>query len=108
MSSVEGRYVDVLQTSAGKLIFASVFSSWVSDVQVRQFQIEQLDRKRLIVRIVPDTRYDRRSAETIASRAKAVMGADIDVTVQEENVIVDYESGKRQIVKSHVRFPAVT
>jgi len=107
MSYVEGRHLDVLQTSTGKLIFASAFSSWVSDVQVRQFQIEQLDRKRLVIRIVPDAGYERKSAEIIASRAKAVMGTDVDVGVQEVDAIADYESGKRQIVKSHVRFPGV-
>lgn len=105
MSTVEGRYVDVLESEEGRLIFASGFSNWFADVEVRQFQIEQLGRTRLIIRIIPEEGYTEASGETIVARTRAVLGQRVEVEIRRVDAIPDYKSGKRHVVKSRVQFP---
>jgi phenylacetate-CoA ligase len=105
MSSVEGRCEDVLETEDGRLIFSHTFTDWVGDVGVRQYQIEQLGRFKMTIRIVPDESYTEEIGARISARARAVLGPNVSVEVRVVDSIRDYQSGKRQIVKSRVRFP---
>lgn len=107
MSAVEGRRWDVLETEDGELIYG-MRADWVEDDKVRQWQIEQLSRTKTIVRIVPDEGYTEESSEAIAARARGELGTGVEVEIRLVDVIPDYESGKRQPVKSNVRFPSVT
>jgi hypothetical protein len=104
MSTVEGRYWDVIETVDGRLIFAHRFADWFGDVPVRQYQIEQYSRTRTVIRIVPDEGYREEFGRSIADRARTVLGADVEIRVVD--AISDYRSGKRRVVKSKVRFPA--
>ncbi len=106
MSSVEGRDDDVIETEDGRLIWGE-FTDWFVDVKVRQYQIEQLDRSRTVIRIVPDEGYTEEFGARIAGRARDLLGRGVEVRVRVVDAIRDYESGKRQVVKSNVGFPTV-
>ncbi|MFQ5871990.1 MAG: phenylacetate--CoA ligase family protein [Candidatus Geothermarchaeales archaeon] len=105
MSTVEGRCLEVIEAEDGRLIFTSEFLSWFADVRVGQYQIEQLDRLRTIIRIVPEEGYNQQFGEKIAGRARSTLGAGVEVGIRVMDTIHHYESGKRQVVKSRARFP---
>jgi phenylacetate-CoA ligase len=105
MANIEGRYADVLETSDGKLIFATTYNSLFAGLPVRQHQIEQRSRRETIIRIVPEEGFHEEHRSVIERRAKLRLGTSMCIEIQETEHIPDYRSGKRQVVKSHVSFP---
>lgn len=106
-SPVDGREVDVIETEEGKLIFGVSFFDWFADVYVRQYQVEQHSRTRISIRIVPEDGYGEEFGQVVARRVMRTLGPNVEVSIQAVDAIPDYASGKRQLVKSTVRFPGV-
>lgn len=103
MSRLDGRRDGVLRRDDGSevlpMAIAIVFARTAG---VRQFQVHEVERLRLVVRLVVDPACDRRAVESgVASRLAALIGASARIDVEFVDRIERTPGGKVQRIRAY-------
>lgn len=97
-SSIEGRVSDIIKLSNGTILngLSLPFEAWTSIV--KQFQLVQLSRSKLELRIVPDEKWNKE----YSAKAKAIIqkhcGIEIDVVISVMESLPLPDSGKLRYI----------
>jgi phenylacetate-CoA ligase len=103
LKRVEGRQTDFLVTEDGRLVHALAIIYVLREIPtIRAFQVTQESIGRLSIRLVPEASFSANDRQLIQSKAKRVLGHEVDIVIQEVNSIPLSSSGKFRYVVSHV------
>ncbi len=98
LGPIQGRIQATILGTGKQLIpgtfFARLFADY--DYAIRQFQVEQKEVGKIILRIVKANRYDGRVLERVLLEMRRHLGEDIDVSIEFVDVIALGRTGKRQ------------
>jgi phenylacetate-CoA ligase len=106
IKNVVGRAYDMIELENGQLFHGEFFMYIMEEVQnqfgpaVNQFQIVQLDKRNICVRIVPGREYSEVVEEAIRRRIRLGMGGSIDIACERVNIINRERSGKMRLIKA--------
>lgn len=103
LKSVEGRQTDFLVAQDGRRLHALAIIYVLREIPaIQSFQVIQESLNRLVVRIVAASAIEAAHRQTIEAKAKILLGADVDVTIEELASIPLTASGKFRYVISNV------
>jgi len=108
LASVEGRVLDMVVGTSGRIIAGEAFVHLLKDFPVHRFQVHQREDRSTTVRIVPGRGFRPERATEIDQRLRTVLGADAALSVELVNDIPLTVSGKHRITKSDVPVDLLT
>jgi phenylacetate-CoA ligase len=91
-----GRVLDVIKTPGGKWLPGEFFPHLFKEVseQVRQFQVTQVARDELVIRVVPTSRWDSGTNAYVVRKVLECVGEEMKVDVRLVDAIPASASGK--------------
>ena len=100
MSELQGRRSDILVTETGNLVSGLFyqFERFFDVANIRQFQIIQESRGRILIKIVVAEGYSDRDMERIRKMVHFIMGKGMQVDIKIVESIAPSKSGKRRCV----------
>ena len=106
LATVAGRESEVIRLPAGDAISTFTVEAFMRvewDVRtVREYQVVQTARDRVLLKVVTTPEFTRRDAERLRRRFETFLGPDVRAEVAEVDNIPLESSGKRLAVKSEV------
>ncbi len=103
LRSVEGRRTDFLITPSGKIMHALAVIYILREVpSIKEFQVIQESRDKLLVRIVPNGRFTDAERESVVSRLLHLFERRVNVEIEIVEAILRPASGKHRYVISNV------
>ncbi|MFV0476229.1 MAG: phenylacetate--CoA ligase family protein [Parahaliea sp.] len=106
LASVEGRSTDFVVAENGALVHGLALIYILRDMpEVDRFKIIQESLQKTVVQLVPNTGFDERCREQVATAFRQRLGAGVDVTIEEVDDIAAEASGKFRYVISRVERP---
>jgi phenylacetate-CoA ligase len=103
LEKVDGRILDMIQTSDGKLVAGEFFPHLFKDFEeIEKFQIIQNDLHSLTIKIVKNNSYPTKSMELLKKEVIRVLGTGVNVDFQFVNDISLTKSGKHRVVMSKI------
>jgi phenylacetate-CoA ligase len=103
LKRVDGRRTDFLVTSNGRVVHALGVIYIIREIAgVKEFQVIQEAVDRVRVDVVPEPSFSEEDRGLIARRIRALMGAEVEVSVELTEEILRAKSGKFRYVISHV------
>ena len=98
LGAIEGRVLDVLRTSDGRVVPGELFPHLHKDIpEIKEFQVEQLSPAHIVISTVLSAEMSERSRSLIASEVGKVMGAATRVELKQVDAIPRRPSGKRRV-----------
>lgn len=108
MESVVGRTVDVVYSSDGKPMHATIFTYVAKDVFktgiIKEFKVIQKKRELLIVQIAKGQNFEQKAIDNMIKRIKQILGEGMQVEVEYVDVIPREKSGKLRYFVSEISF----
>jgi phenylacetate-CoA ligase len=103
LDRIEGRTFDTIVMPDGRSI-GGYFWTYLSRVVpgIKQFQVEQRDRRRIVYRIVPGPEWKNESPATLAATVKEQVGPGVDVSFDIVDEIPLSPAGKFKFIVSSV------
>lgn len=100
MPELQGRRCDILVTETGRLVSGLFyqFERFFDIANIRQFQIIQESRERILIKIVVAEGYSDRDMERIRNMVHFIMGQGMQVDIKIVESIASSKSGKRRSV----------
>ena len=100
MTELQGRRCDILVTETGNLVMGPFyqFERFFDIANIRQYQIIQETRSRILVKIVADEGFSDRHMERIRNMVHFIMGKNMEVDIKIVESIGSTKSGKRRTV----------
>lgn len=103
LDHVQGRTADVITAPNGKLLDRRFFTQLIWSIPgVRQFRIEQMDRRRLVLEVVPGTGFRRGSLDSVVDAIHEQGDRDFIVESVMRDTIPPSKSGKFQYTTSRI------
>ena len=99
LERLEGRLDDLIVTPEGRQI-GRLDPIFKADLPIREAQIVQESRSRVVMRVVPAAGYAPRDAADLASRLRERLGAAMEIAVEEVESLPRGASGKLRSVVS--------
>ena len=104
LKRIEGRRVDCIRLPSGRLISPYVCTEWVHEITgVRHFQIVQVERDRIIAKLVPRNGFDDTILSEWANRFSKIVGEEVMVEPEIVESIELERPGKYNYVMSRVK-----
>jgi phenylacetate-CoA ligase len=102
MKSIEGRVVDCIRLPSGRVISPYILVKWMSakSVGIKQYQIIQEEKNRLLVKVVLDSRARKGTLTKLALNLRQLITEPVIVETKAVNSIPRETSGKYRIVSS--------
>jgi len=101
IKSLEGRNWDIITTPNGYIQYS--FFYWIiAGLHVKQFQIIQETRDRILIKIVKDKQYSEVDTEYILQKLSHSISKNIKIDIEFVNLIPPTKSGKRRVVISNI------
>ena len=106
LKKVEGRQTDFLVAADGRLLHALSIIYILREMDVvREFQVVQETRDRIVVRVVAEASFSKGDESSIVRKVRQLLGDNVDVIVDMVAEIPRLPSGKFRYVTSHVATP---
>jgi len=103
IESIEGRSMDYITTCDGRILSGGNLTMLFKDLRVRQFQVHQKARTKVVVRVVRAPGYSREDSEKIVSGMKRLIGPETNVElILQESIDMGTISGKRRFIMSDI------
>lgn len=103
MSRIEGRRVDCIRLPSGRLISPYILTEWIRElVGIRQYQIVQEERNRIVVKIVPRYGFDEKLITGWTSHFSEIVGEHVTVEPEVVSSISMEKRAKYRYVMSKV------
>jgi phenylacetate-CoA ligase len=103
LEAIEGRSLDVVRTRSGLHIGGTYWTILLrSRPGFAQFQVVQDALDGVIVRYVPDDRFDEAVLDYYRTRIQEKCGQEFEVAFQKQAAIERTGAGKRRLVVSHI------
>jgi phenylacetate-CoA ligase len=104
VKEIQGRTTDFVVAADGTVLHGLALIYILRDLPgVRQFKIVQESLLKTTILVVTDEAFDVRSVSDIETKAKARLGAQVNICVERVREIVPERSGKHRYVVSHVQ-----
>jgi len=98
LAGVEGRLLDLLRTSDGRVVPGEFFPHLIKDLpEIRQFQVEQVALDRIVIRTVLARPLSEASTHLLESETAKVFGEATRIELEPVAEIPPLPSGKRQV-----------
>jgi phenylacetate-CoA ligase len=98
ISSVEGRVLEVLRTSSGRIVPGEFFPHLFKDFrEIREFQVQQTSLDEIMVYVVLNVQILDSSQKLIQQEIARVFGTEVRVAVTPVAAIPQLPSGKRRV-----------
>ncbi|MCK5875641.1 MAG: phenylacetate--CoA ligase family protein [Alcanivoracaceae bacterium] len=103
LTSVEGRQLDLIRTTDGRLVPGEFFPHLLKDIAgVERFQVVQKTLEHLLVRIVAGSEFDDAARRLLMNALHTHLGADLQVDLQLVSEIPLTASGKLRVTISEL------
>jgi phenylacetate-coenzyme A ligase PaaK-like adenylate-forming protein len=103
MSRIEGRRVDCIRLPSGRLISPYILTEWIRElVGIRQYQIIQEERNRIVVKIVPRHDFDEKLTTEWTNHFSEIFGEHVTVEPELVSSISLEKRAKYRYVMSKV------
>ena len=101
--SIDGRFSDCISTSKGFVLPRSVVSIFSDIETIKDFQVIQKTKERILVNIVKEQDYSANDTGFIINSVQKLIGSDINIEVKLVNSIPLTASGKKRFVISETQ-----
>jgi len=99
LATLEGKTWDILRTPSGETIPGIVVRHFLKDVpEVRQYQAEQTDHNRIVLRLALEKPLSRESHEFLTNEFRKSFGAELHLEIEEVAEVPRSASGKLRCV----------
>ena len=99
LKKIVGRKNETIRLRNGRLLIPALFPHFFKEiVEVRNFQVECIQRRVLEVKVVPAGRWSRRVARKIQESLQPIAGTGVEIRVRKVKKIEPLPSGKTQYV----------
>jgi phenylacetate-CoA ligase len=110
LDKLSGRTTDMIYTSSGKAISGTaLLHVFLATMGVRQFQLVQESYERLNIKVIMDQPASEQHQNDMITRLtkqyKAILGEDMNISVEIVDIIPTTSAGKRKVVISNLRQP---
>ena len=99
LQSVEGRITDVIVTKSG-FVSSPIVTTVFKNLPVRQYQVVQESREKVVIKIVKGDGYSSRDTDYILGTLQRYLGKDMELDIEFVNSISPTKAGKRRVVIS--------
>jgi phenylacetate-CoA ligase len=105
LQALEGRTMELLRLPNGKVLATGAFSALLTlrypvMSYVQEYQAVQESISRIVLRVVPTTRFSSDYAATLQDQLETFLGPDLSVVIEPVEQIGAEASGKRLIIKT--------
>jgi len=99
LKSIEGRITDIIRLSNGITLSLHLITKLFKDCPVKQYQLIQVAKDELLVRVVKDINYSDWDTENIISILRYHMGNEIKIEIELcENIPVEHNSKYKFVI----------
>lgn len=103
MERIEGRRVDCIRLPSGRLVSPYALTEWIREtIGVRQYQIVQEGRNKILVKIVPYPGFEEMLITKGAKRFSEIAGENVTIELEVVSSILIERPGKYKYVRSNV------
>lgn len=103
LAEIKGRDADIIVTPSGKRLIVHFFTGYFEYVEtVKQFQVEQTKADEIILKLIPNEKFDSDSQEKIKTDMTTYIGRDVNLVIKIVEEIPLARSGKRRFIIAHV------
>jgi phenylacetate-CoA ligase len=107
LAQLEGRLDDVVVTPEGRRV-GRLDPVFKADLPIREAQIVQVSRERVVLRVVPAPGFGRRDEDVLAERLRARLGPSMEIAVERVSRLARGRAGKLRAVVSLAGAPGTT
>lgn len=101
IKSIEGRVTDFIWTPSGKFVSSPAVTLLFKDMDVKQYQVVQESKEKLVIKIVKGLNYSEKDTHFILSNFRKYID-DMVIKVEFTDEIPPTKSGKRRVVISEI------
>jgi len=106
IEKIEGRDCDILITPRGKLLILHNFTVFFADyISILQFQVNQIELNKIIIRLVVSNGFDQNTKESILNKLNNYIDDEVILTIEIVNNIELGPSGKRRFLIRNKKIP---
>lgn len=102
IKSIEGRVSDILCIDNGKFISAPAFVYIFKDLPIKQYQLVQETKEKILVNIVKDENFSIEDEYQLIKKLREYLGKNVLIEIRFCDKILPTKSGKRKIIMSFV------